>query len=295
MAILFLAMWGNTSVILNGGEWETSGIVDVSSLFGEEAGSVFLFDVQAHGLADQDDVNLEQGDQSALTDDNLAEGGQLVLLTNSELLQIGGVSEGQGEGGGIGISTVGDAPTVTFDSEDNLKGTLEDESIRGLGGGDTINGRAGDDRLFGGTGDDTIFGRRGDDFISGSSGNDELIGNVGDDTLDGGEGDDTLLGGRGDDVLIGGGGFDVLTGFREEDTFVLGDESGTFYAEAGDADLAEITDFETGVDTIQLAGGIGDYTLVGPMGAFTEIRFAANDDLIATVANGFAESDLAFV
>ncbi|MGF1536041.1 MAG: alkaline phosphatase PhoX [Elainellaceae cyanobacterium] len=67
-------------LVLNAGEWETSGIVDVSSLFDVEAGTIFLFDVQAHGLADQDDVNLEQGELSALTDDNLSEGGQLALL-----------------------------------------------------------------------------------------------------------------------------------------------------------------------------------------------------------------------
>ncbi|MDH3296409.1 MAG: hypothetical protein OER95_18970 [Acidimicrobiia bacterium] len=39
------------------GEWETSGILDLSTLFGEAPGSLFLFDVQAHGIADQDDFN----------------------------------------------------------------------------------------------------------------------------------------------------------------------------------------------------------------------------------------------
>ncbi|MGF1515876.1 MAG: alkaline phosphatase PhoX [Elainellaceae cyanobacterium] len=67
-------------LVLNAGEWETSGIVDVSSLFDTDAGSIFLFDIQAHGLADQDVENLEQGELSALTDDNLSEGGQLALL-----------------------------------------------------------------------------------------------------------------------------------------------------------------------------------------------------------------------
>ena len=32
------------------GDWESSGILDVSSLFGEEAGTLFLTDVQAHSL-----------------------------------------------------------------------------------------------------------------------------------------------------------------------------------------------------------------------------------------------------
>ena len=79
-------------VILDAGEWETSGIIDVSNLFDEGPGSVFLFNVQAHGLADQDEENLEQGDQSALIDDILAEGGQLLLLLSpleSELSEVG--------------------------------------------------------------------------------------------------------------------------------------------------------------------------------------------------------------
>ena len=73
-------------VTLDGGEWETSGIVDASHLFDYEAGTVFLFDVQAHGLADQDEENLVEGNQSALSDDNLKEGGQLSVLFAPEAL-----------------------------------------------------------------------------------------------------------------------------------------------------------------------------------------------------------------
>lgn len=58
------------------GEWETSGILDVSALFGEPAGSLFVFDVQAHGIADQTDVNAD----SRINDDDLVEGGQLAFL-----------------------------------------------------------------------------------------------------------------------------------------------------------------------------------------------------------------------
>ena len=59
------------------GAWETSGIVDVSHLFGERGGSLFLFDVQAHGIDDQADVN----EASRITDDDLKEGGQLLFLS----------------------------------------------------------------------------------------------------------------------------------------------------------------------------------------------------------------------
>ena len=58
------------------GEWETSGILDVSQLFGEKKGTLFLFDVEAHGIEDQDDFNAD----SRITDGDLVEGGQLSFL-----------------------------------------------------------------------------------------------------------------------------------------------------------------------------------------------------------------------
>jgi hypothetical protein len=51
------------------GDWETSGITDVSTLFGEEAGELFLFDVQAHSIRD-----------GAIADSDLVQGGQLAFL-----------------------------------------------------------------------------------------------------------------------------------------------------------------------------------------------------------------------
>ena len=59
------------------GEWETSGIIDVSKLFGERGGTLFLFDVQAHGIEDQTDVNPD----SRINDNDLVEGGQLSFLS----------------------------------------------------------------------------------------------------------------------------------------------------------------------------------------------------------------------
>ena len=58
------------------GEWESSGILDVSDLFGEAPGSLFLFDVQAHGIEDQDGFN----PSSRIIDGDLVEGGQLLFL-----------------------------------------------------------------------------------------------------------------------------------------------------------------------------------------------------------------------
>ena len=68
-----------------GGEWESSGILDVSRLFGEEGGTLFLFDVQAHGIEDQPTSG---GDPNSLIFDagegSLVEGGQLLFLERGD-------------------------------------------------------------------------------------------------------------------------------------------------------------------------------------------------------------------
>lgn len=51
------------------GTWESSGIVDVSSLFGEAPGTLFLFSVQAHSITD-----------GVISARNLVQGGQLSFL-----------------------------------------------------------------------------------------------------------------------------------------------------------------------------------------------------------------------
>ena len=58
------------------GEWESSGILDVSRLFGEPVGTLFIFNVQAHGIEDQDQFN----PTSRINDSDLVEGGQLLFL-----------------------------------------------------------------------------------------------------------------------------------------------------------------------------------------------------------------------
>lgn len=62
------------------GSWESSGILDVSKLFGLEGGELFLADVQAHSLSDQDGFDVA-GPAARLTDDQLVESGQLSFLT----------------------------------------------------------------------------------------------------------------------------------------------------------------------------------------------------------------------
>lgn len=60
------------------GSWESSGILDVSKLFGmdDEDERLFIFDVQSHGIVDQSAIN----PASRINDDDLVEGGQLLFL-----------------------------------------------------------------------------------------------------------------------------------------------------------------------------------------------------------------------
>lgn len=118
---------------------------------------------------------------------------------------------------------------------------------------------------------DNIAGGTGADTLVGLDGRDTLTGNGGNDTLDGGAAADVLNGGQGKDILIGGAGADILTGGTEADTFVFKT------ADFGPLDpfaLDRITDFQTGVDKIDLSGIDADKATAGDQ-AFTFIGSAA--------------------
>lgn len=85
---------------------------------------------------------------------------------------------------------------------------------------------------------------------SGIAGSTLMIGWSGSDVLIGGSRADTLQGGDGNDFLTGGGGRDVLTGGAGADQFIYADAS--IYAMNRGDELDRITDFQTGVDLINL-------------------------------------------
>lgn len=115
--------------------------------------------------------------------------------------------------------------------------------IIGTRDADEIGGGAGRDELQGSRGDDTIYGNDGHDVLSGRSGNDLLFG---------GSGDDLMGGGTGNDTIYGGGGYDTISGDSGADLFVF--NNNTF----GDGSaIVEISDFEIGVDGVQLLDGVG--------------------------------------
>lgn len=172
---------------------------------------------------------------------------------------------------------------ITATSNDDIViGDPNDNKLVGLGGDDRIEGRAGDDDLSGGDGNDRMFGHDGDDTLLGGGNNDLLIGNGGTDRLNGT--DKSKAGVNEQDRLIGGPGADL---------FVLGEGGSVFYSAAGDGDFAEIADFATGVDKIQLSGSINQYSLDTAKRKIFSTEGGGNE-LVAKLNGPFVESDFVF-
>lgn len=148
---------------------------------------------------------------------------------------------------GAGNDTVfGGAGTDRIDGgadDDTLIGQQDNDVLRGGDGNDQLRGNAGNDRVWGGDGDDRLYGGTGADVIGGDDGADKLFGRLGTDTLYGGNGADIVKGNQGNDFLTGGNGRDKLNGGLGWDEFIYEDRR-----EGRDV----ITDFEDGVDLINL-------------------------------------------
>jgi Ca2+-binding RTX toxin-like protein len=131
----------------------------------------------------------------------------------------------------------------------NTRATSDEKAllVKALAGADTFDLSADDDHAYGYNGNDSMNGNDGDDVLYGGNGNDALAGGIGNDVLRGDAGNDLINGGDGDDVLIGGAGRDTMEGGAGADQFVFDDKH------SGKGALADhITDFEVGVDTIDL-------------------------------------------
>ncbi|MEZ5911978.1 MAG: M10 family metallopeptidase [Paracoccaceae bacterium] len=175
------------------------------------------------------------------------------------------------------------------DGDDSLNGGTGHDNCYGGDGNDVANGMQGNDRVYGDDGNDTVYGSSGDDTVNGGAGNDQVFGNddddnvngwTGNDTVDGGNGNDTVFGSYGDDVVHGGAGNDAvfgndgadeLYGDAGNDTLTggAGADEFVFAAVAGERDV--VTDFEDGVDHIEIrdASGVGVFSVTGG----TELRF----------------------
>lgn len=141
---------------------------------------------------------------------------------------------------------------------DTLTGGGHNDSLHGNSGSDIISGVTGTNMIYGHSGADTLTGGDGADTIFGNAGNDTIAAGAAGDLLYGGRGDDRLDGGSGQDILNGGIGQDRLTGGAGADTFVFDFVSDSW---AGRADT--ITDFEAGIDRIDLSGIDADPAIQG--------------------------------
>ena len=184
------------------------------------------------------------------------------------------------EPGAHGIHHHGSELTTGSDLADQIAGDSERNLINSFGGNDPVTGGQGDDLIWGSYGDDQLWGddgsatdssKGGDDMIYGGPGEDYLYGQAGNDKLFGGMGDDQIWGNEGDDLLRGGPGNDILTGDK------LGDVNGSdLFVLAPGEGYDRITDFELGVDTLVLTGGITpDALSIKPIASDTWIGFGS--------------------
>ncbi|MEB3343107.1 CAP domain-containing protein [Okeania sp.] len=151
-----------------------------------------------------------------------------------------------------GLAALGGNDTVT--------GSSDSELIMGNRGEDSLNGGDGSDTLIAGKDNDTVEGGNGDDLVRGDRENDVVRGEEGNDILYGGKNNDRLFGDRGNDVLFGDRDNDTLTGGLGEDTLTGGEGSDVFVLEIN-AGIDEITDFENGIDLIQLPDSVDNISL----------------------------------
>lgn len=163
-------------------------------------------------------------------------------------------------------------------------------------GNDSLNGGYGNDSLTGWTGNDVLNGGADNDVLRAGSGNDRTYGGAGNDRLYGEQGNDGLNGGNGNDLLAGGAGYDRLSAGLGRDSLTGSLANGTDRDDFIFASAAEIgsginrdriTDFDTGIDKINLVGLNLDAFIGGAAfsGTQAEARF------IVSGANGLLQVD----
>lgn len=173
------------------------------------------------------------------------------------------------------------------DGNDTMRGHVGNDSLRGGAGRDTMHGDDGNDEMLGGTGRDKLYGGLGDDFMSGNEDNDTVFGDDGDDRIEGSSGNDLLDGGNGNDRVMGGSGHDVVQGAAGSDVLGGGDGNDTLHGGVGNDTLTggagedvfvfvphsspgvqsdTITDFQTGVDVIDLSDIAASIVWMGTSG-----------------------------
>ncbi len=189
---------GRDNIPVGPGVWESSGIIDASTL-GDPDG--WIFDVQAHP-------------PTTAPVPNVVEDGQLLIMRPVRYAGRTPFPLLNPDCGGRVATIVG------TEGVDKLFGTAGPDVIVGLGGNDSLYGLGGDDVICGDTGDDVIDGGAGEDTLDGGAGKDRVIGGLGNDDVRGGDDADSLFGNAGNDALNGGPAPDNCNGGTGTNTFV---------------------------------------------------------------------------
>jgi hypothetical protein len=272
------------------GNWETSGILDVSTLFGNAPGTQFIFDVQAHSLRDGTIItatNIDgNGDGTRTRQENLVEGGQLSFLIapNANLTQdtqfLAGTPNddivvAKATPGFSGVNDVIFTGAGNDEVDSAAAGALASNNIIDSGSGNDTVFLANGDRAFGSADNDTFFGDEASNFrASGGAGNDIFfLGNGSNGRALGGDGNDTFeIGLGGGHTLSGGAGADqfwiVFGELTKATNTILDFQIGTdVIGISGAASLgittANLTLTQVGADTAVIFGGQTLATLTG--------------------------------
>ena len=147
--------------------------------------------------------------------------------------------------------------------------------------GVAIEGNAGDNQVSG-----TLF----NDSIAGGDGNDFLAGRAGDDSIQGGNGADNILGGLGSDTLSGGDGIDGFLFYSIFDTVVgVGRDQITDYNPLFDAISLSAIDADVTISGDQAFTFIGNN--IAFSNAAGQLRFDSVTHFLSGDVNGDATAD----
>jgi Ca2+-binding RTX toxin-like protein len=253
-----------------GQDEESSGVIEVTDMLGDEQRLAFLLDTQAH---------------YAFSPAEFVEGGQLMAMY-VDLANPGDTRFEGGKGDDTFDGGFGDDRIDGGRGNDLLWGNYGDDRVDGGDGNDRIDGGPGEDRLNGGRGNDTIAGGTDNDDLRGEDGNDNLDGGVGDDRVDGGDGRDTVMGNVGNDDLWGGRDNDTLRGGQGADELSGGDGRDQVFGESGNDELdggdgGDFLNGGAGADEVRGGRGEDTFFIGSPAeGGDTFLDFRPGDDLI---------------